>query len=136
MIICKECGTPNVEGANYCNNCGKQLYVVDEIIQEYKFRNKNRRIKNTKFRDLYEYIDDTPVYKENKQRYTAARLKGRTRRLFDGYKMVKKIKFDNDAVFSLLRDWIDNYSTKTNEVDKLDDIVRMYFDNDKDLEEE
>lgn len=136
MIICKECGTPNVEVANYCNNCGKQLYVVDEIVQEYKFRNKNRRIKNAKFHDLYEYIDDTPVYNENKQRYTSARLKGRTRRFFDGYKMVKKIKFDNDAVFSLLRDWIDNPNTKTDEVDKLDDIVRMYFDNDKDLEEE
>ena len=134
MIFCKECGSSNPEGSNYCSQCGLSLFNIDKIIKRYKDEAKNREIKNVKFRNLYGDIGDAPAEDDDK-RYTSARLKDRTRRLFDGYKIVNQIKFDNDAVFALLRDWIDNPNTKTSEVNKLDDVVRMYLDRDSDLVE-
>ena len=114
--------------------CGsKNLVHFDEVIDTYMELDTSKNQNSTKFNNLCEYIDD-PLVLDDK-RYTSARLKDLTRRLFDGYKIVENIKYDNEAIFSLVNYWTTHPDTKTYKIDKLDEIVRMYFDRDKSLRE-
>lgn len=132
MKLCKECRTENPDYANMCCVCGsKNLVRFDEVIDTYMELDANKSKKSAKFNDLCEYIDD-PLVLDDK-RYTSARLKDLTRRVFDGYKIVENIKYDNEATFSLVNYWTTHPDTKAYKIDKLDDIVRMYFDRDKSL---